>query len=149
MRELTVHHPIAGDPGAVIDGIWSGTAWTDRWEPVRQFDILYDDGAHQLCRLAVEWEGAVAQMRLARFRSDPRTIDFFCPDPPHPLTFQTGTWSVKTCEGVLCLVATRRIALARASGESAADLCDRLDRHAERLAGRLSMLLPRFAAMAA
>jgi hypothetical protein len=149
MRELVVRHPLIGEPGAAIDALWSGAEWTKRWDPVRAFRIDYDDGIHQVGRLTVEWEGKPSEMRLVRFREGPERIEFFCPEPPDPLSYQSGSWSVSTDDSGLFLVARRRIALKPAPGEPASAAEDRLELHLAQLERRLCALLPRFAARAA
>jgi hypothetical protein len=145
MLELKVRHVLSVDPVGVIDAIWSGEEWNKRWESIRSFCIGYDDGFHQVAGITLDWYDTVVEMEVVRFRLQPLRIDFFCPRPPHPLTHQSGRWSVESEDGKNFLVASRRIALALDPTESSRERELRLESYAGKLTERLSLILPRFA----
>lgn len=144
MRDVTVSRAASADPVSVIDAIWSGVEWNARWEAISFFDVHYDDGTHQIAEIALEWHGVETRMELVRFRTEPSCIEFFCPRPPYPLAHQSGRWAVEMQGEQSTLIASRRIELARNPGETTVELELRLDRYAERLQERLSLILSLF-----
>ena len=86
MKQIAVALQIVSDPIAVIDALWSGAEWASRWSPIVRFSIQYDDRAHQVADLTLDWNGTAIDMTLIRFRTAPTRIDFFCPVPPPPPT---------------------------------------------------------------
>ncbi len=145
MREMSVKHVLEGDNTvSVIDALWSGAEWSSRWEGIKGFHKSYDDGAHQVSKVSLEWYGSNVVMDLVRFRTEVTCIEFFCPQPPFPLAHQSGFWKVERCQQMNFLVAFRRIALEQGPEESEAELELRLDDYVTRLSKRLSIILPRF-----
>lgn len=147
MRQVLVSHGVSADPIEVIDAIWSGNEWSRRWRAIKHIDVEYDDGLHQIVGITLDWYGKETKMGIARFRTGPDFIEFFCHQPPQPLTHQSGSWAIKRnneCQNLL--VATRRIALSRQPHESNLELERRLDDYANKLRQRLSLIVSQFAA---
>ncbi len=145
MRDIRVQHPLAIDPSGAMNAIWSGAEWDARWDAIRSFDVRYDDGVHQIARIVLDWSGDDVAMDVVRFRTDANRIDFFCPNPPRPLSYQSGSWGVESVDGECVLVAARRIALDPALPESGDAHRERLETYAGQLEARLSRILERFA----
>jgi hypothetical protein len=128
----------------VINAIWSGEEWNNRWQPIKSFRVRYDDGFHQVAEIMLDWYGSAIEMKVIRFRTQPLCTEFFCPRPPSPLVYQSGKWLVENEDRKKILVASRRIELAEDPEESERQREFRLTSYAEKLSGRLSLILSSF-----
>jgi hypothetical protein len=145
MRHLSVRQLIAGDPVRVMEAIWSGAEWNARWDAIKQFDVRYDDGLHQIADITLDWFDTCVHMEVVRFRIRPLCIEFFCPRPPRPLSHQSGRWFVEHEDKRHFVVAFRQIALTEGPMETQSELEQRLSNYAARLSTRLVLILARFA----
>jgi hypothetical protein len=92
----------------LFEFIWDIKKWSSFWSPLKEVQVLYDDGFHQEFNLYVSWEGTIATVRTIRFRDNDGNVSFFSPEPPPPTISHYGKWIfLSQCDGSIELIAER------------------------------------------
>jgi hypothetical protein len=138
---LQVQASIDTSSEEMCNAFWDLKKFHKIWDPITQFDILYDDRFHQECLLQVERNHQREQIRIFRFRCE-NSILFFNTQPPPMMHKHQGAWWIRSLSKSTCLVqAEREYTLLQSPDENASEFKRRAEEFQLIFQARLTRLL--------
>jgi len=107
MKFLMVKTTVSASVDQVSQDLWQFEKLQSLWNPITQYQITYDDGFHQECRMWVDWQGERVPLRAIRWRKG-EDIWFFNPEPPPMMSFHRGIWRIRRLDADLCQIIAYR-----------------------------------------